>query len=196
MNIKIELKSLWHKQMEKVNALTNVQEGLLAKLVCEHTSTEAEEERTLKKAMEDREAKDDEANRKKHERAKRDIQEIRNMLIMQKTEKEKQRSDQLHQEWEEKQDDWRCDAQHREAERQKSTRRRNTAMEFQDHHLKQINARVARSREEHELDIACDQTINKLNLLEEEQFQSYAKEVIAEAISKDRNPYPLRKEWE
>ena len=60
----------------------------------------------------------------------------------------------------------------------------------------QINARVARSREEHELDIACDQTINKLNLLEEEQFQSYAKEVIAEAISKDRNPYPLRKEWE
>ena len=63
----------------------------MAKLVCEHTSTEAEEERTLKKAMEDREAKDDEANRKKHERAKRDIQEMRNMLIMQKTEKEKQR---------------------------------------------------------------------------------------------------------
>ena len=46
------------------------------------------------------------------------------------------------------------------------------------------------------MDIACDQTINKLNLLEEEQFQSYAKEVIAEAISKDRNPYPLRKELE
>merc|ERR1712168_922347 len=186
-------KLMAQKQMEKVNALTNVQEGLLAKLVCEHTSTEAEEERTLKKAMEEREAKDDEANRKRLEIAKRDIQEMRNMLIMQKTEKEKQRSDQLHQEWEEKQDDWRCDAQHREAERQKSTRRRNTAMEFQDHHLKQINARVARSREEHELDIACDQTINKLNLLEEEQFQSYAKEVIAEAISKDRNPYPLRK---
>lgn len=52
------------------------------------------------------------------------------------------RSDQLHQEWEEKQDDWRCDAQHREAERQKSTRRRNTAMEFQDHHLKQVNYRL------------------------------------------------------
>ena len=48
------------------------------------------------------------------------------------------RLDQLHQEWEEKQDDWRCDAQHREAERQKSTRRRNTAIEFQDHHLKQV----------------------------------------------------------
>ena len=30
-------------------------------------------------------------------------------------------------------------------------------------------------------------------MLEEEQFQSYAKEVIAEAVSKDRNPYPLRK---
>merc|ERR1712147_251098 len=180
------------KQMEKINALTNVQEGLLAKLVCEHTGAEAEEERTLMKAIEEREAKDDEANRKKHERANRDIQEMRNMLIMQKTEKEKQRSDQLHQEWEEKQDDWRCDAQHREAERQKSTRRRNTAMEFQDHHLKQINARVARSREEHELDIACDQTINKLDLLEEEQFQSYAKEVIAEAVSKDRIPYPVR----
>merc|ERR1712131_217222 len=82
-------KLMAQKQMEKVNALTNVQEGLLAKLVCEHTSTEAEEERTLKKAIEDREAKDDEANRKKHERAKRDIQEMRNMLIMQKTEKEK-----------------------------------------------------------------------------------------------------------
>lgn len=63
----------------------------MAKLVCEHTSTEAEEERTLKKAMEEKEAKDDQANRKKHERAKRDIQEMRNMLIMQKTEKEKQR---------------------------------------------------------------------------------------------------------
>ena len=41
--------------------------------------------------MEEKEAKDDQANRKKHERAKRDIQEMRNMLIMQKTEKEKQR---------------------------------------------------------------------------------------------------------
>merc|ERR1712168_1363506 len=35
-------KLMAQKQMEKVNALTNVQEGLLAKLVCEHTSTEAE----------------------------------------------------------------------------------------------------------------------------------------------------------
>ena len=58
------------------------------------------------------------------------------------------RLDQLHQEWEEKQDDWRCDAQHREAERQKSTRRRNTAIEFQDHHLKQVINNIG----DHELD--------------------------------------------
>ena len=56
----------------------------------------------------------------------------------------------------------------------------------------QINRRVARDREEHELDLACDQSINKQNLLEEEQFQSYAKGIIEEAVARNRNPYPLR----
>jgi len=181
------------KQKEKIYALTTVQEGLLAKLEGEHLITVADEEQALVKAAEERLAKEDEVNRKKHERAEVRIAEMKNVLHVQKTEKEKQRLELLRQEWEEKQDDWRCDVQHREAERKKTNRRRNTNVEFQDHHLQQINRRVARSREEHELDVACDQTINKLNLLEEEQFQTYAKEVIADAISKDRNPYPLRK---
>lgn len=57
----------------------------------------------------------------------------------------------------------------------------------------QINEKAASERNESELNLACDQTINDLNKLEEEQFQRYTKVVIDEAVEKERNPYPLRK---
>ena len=88
------------------------------------------------------------------------------------------RSDQLHQEWEEKQDDWRCDAQHREAERQKSTRRRNTAMEFQDHHLKQVKYIMSRVET---VTILIFRSM--LVLLDQEKSTNWTLHVIKQSIS-------------
>ena len=49
-----------------------------------------------------------------------------------------------------------------------------------------MNKTVARQRKEHELDLACDKTINQLNRLEEKEFLSYARDVIDETVKKGK----------
>ena len=77
-----------------------------------------------------------------------------------------------------------ADEQHRQSERDRAKARKDVAIWFRDDHLKRVNERVAKERKEHELDLACDETINKLNRLEEAQFTTYAQEVIDKLSNK------------
>lgn len=77
--------------------------------------------------------------------------------------------------------------------REKEKKRRSINTEFQNSHLERINNKAAKERHERELNLACDKTITHLNLMEEAEFQDYAKDVIDEAKAKGRNSYPLQK---
>jgi hypothetical protein len=181
------------KAKEKISKGHKLQARLLEQLENEINQKVIDEDKKIRAAQIKLEAAVDEAHRRKQERVTSEIRDIKDSLTRQKQELVQLEKERKECERREKQADMEADYQHCHREQIKARLRRETNMTFQDHHLREINRRVARDREEHELDLACDQSINKQNRLEEEQFQSYAKGIIDKAITKERNPFPLRK---
>jgi len=138
-------------------------------------------------------------NQENYIAGEKDLQKVRDLLHTVEYRKKQHaevlqaREDRLEAERIEVREKMKGDREWKEQLREKEQRRRATNKEFQQNHLERINERAAFERHQRELDLACDHTINELNKLEERQFQSYAKDIIDEAIVKKRNPFPLRK---
>ena len=109
---------------------------------------------------------------------------MKQRLLEQREEAERERQEKLAAEYIEKRAEMRADEEHRQREKNRVKERKDVAISFRDHHLNQVNQTIAKQRKAHELDLACDETINKLNRLEEKEFLSYARDVIDETVKK------------
>jgi len=166
---------------------------LVDRLEQQFAHVEGEHEKTFQKRKKELEVYEDAVNEARAEKLNREKKEVvahRKMQVNLNIEARERQIEQERIEGRQKMDDDK-DWENHLIEKEK--KRRGIAVEFKNNHLKRINRKAATERNESELNFACDQTINQLNKLEEEQFQQYAKEVIDEAVKKERNPYPLRK---
>merc|ERR1712106_1112433 len=181
------------KQKEKQVAQARIQEKLNVKLGNELEEQENATEELCRRAVIEAEKKIEAAHKAKQIKAQKGIDEMKQRLRQQREEAARQRQEQLEVEYIEKRGEMRADEEHRQSELDRAKARKVINITFRDQHLTQVNATIARQRKAHELDLACDETINKLNRLEEKEFLSYARDVIGETVKKGRNPYPMVK---
>ena len=174
------------KQKEKQEAQARIQGNLNVKLGNQLKEQEKATEELCRRAVIEADKKIEAAHKAKQIKAQKGIDEMKQRLRQQREEAERQRQEQLDAEYIEKRGEMRADEEHRQRELDRAKERKDIAITFRDHHLKQVNATIARQRKEHELDLACDETINKLNRLEEKEFLTYARDVIDETVKKGK----------
>ena len=172
------------KQKEKQVAQARIQEKLNVKLGNELEEQENATEELCRRAVIEAEKKIEAAHKAKQIKAQKGIDEMKQRLRQQREEAVRQRQEQLEVEYIEKRGEMRADEEHRQSELDRAKARKVINITFRDQHLTQVNATIARQRKAHELDLACDETINKLNRLEEKEFLSYARDVIGETVKK------------